>query len=163
MLACAMHVLQTEDTCEASIDPDGQQNRQFPFADWLDRHGFTKASSIGTSACGGKRKSRNGQTVTVNPKSGLGANDLVAECKGGSINSRHPGQRSRLRRGLCEAVGLSMTKPSTGRQVAVVPETDSTLRLAGILAPWCVSTRIGIALVGNRGKNRHVRPNAETP
>ena len=165
MLAYALHLLHTEDTSEISIHPDGQHNRQFPFADWLARNGFTKASPVGTTTYGGKYKGSYGQTITVNPKSGLGdvvaklcTIDLVAECKGGVINSRHAGQQSRLRRGLCEAVGLLMTKPSKCRMVAVVPETDTTSRLAEKLAPRCVAAGIEIALVGNRGEIHYVKP-----
>lgn len=33
-------------------------------------------------------------------------------------------------KGLCETVGMLMTTPSPGRQVAVVPRTDVTVRLA---------------------------------
>src|SRR4051794_37730149 len=81
---------------------------------------------------GGQGDSRSARRFTAvvrrNPKSGLG--DVVAdvgdhvvaaECKGGIINTRHPGQVSRLYRGLCETVGLLMATPSQGRQGAVVP------------------------------------------
>jgi hypothetical protein len=52
----------------------------------------------------------------------------VAECKGGVINTKHAGQLSRLRKGLCEAVGLSLaTEPVEGRrQFAVVPKTATS-------------------------------------
>ncbi len=49
---------------------------------------------------------RPGQTIIVNPKSGLGdvladieGRSYVAECKGGVINSKHAGQLFRLRKG----------------------------------------------------------------
>jgi hypothetical protein len=106
-----------------------------------------------------------GQSVTVNPKSGLGdvvaevGNQIVsAECKGGIINTRHAGQVSRLYNGLCETVGLLMATPSQGRQVAVVPYTEGTLRLAERLAPRCALAGIEIALVGSRGEVRDVLP-----
>lgn len=77
---------------------------------------------------------------------------ISAECKGGIINTKHPGQVSRLYKGLCETVGMLMATPSQGRQVAVVPLTNSTLRLAQRLAPRCALAGIEIALVGGRGE-----------
>jgi hypothetical protein len=47
---------------------------------------------------------------------------------------------------------MLMAAPSQGRQVAVVPLTDSTLRLAQRLAPRCALAGIEIALVGGRGE-----------
>jgi hypothetical protein len=77
---------------------------------------------------------------------------ISAECKGGIINTRHPGQVSRLYKGLCETVGMLMANPSPGRQIAVVPRTEGTLRLAQRLAPRCASAGIELALVGSRGE-----------
>lgn len=51
-----------------------------------------------------------------------------------------------------------MATPSQGRQVAVVPFTESTLRLAERLAPRCALAGIEIALVGSRGEVRDVQP-----
>jgi hypothetical protein len=47
---------------------------------------------------------------------------------------------------------MLMATPSQGRQVAVVPLTDGTLRLAERLAPRCALAGIEIALVGSRGE-----------
>jgi hypothetical protein len=88
----------------------------------------------------------------------VGSHVISAECKGGIINTRHPGQISRLYKGLCETVGMLMATPSQGRQIAVVPFTGSTLRLAERLAPRCALAGIEIALVGSRGEVRDVRP-----
>ena len=124
-----------------------------------------KASGLGSTTYGGVYRNPDGQTITVHPKSGfgdvvaeVGEHVILAECKGGIINSRHPGQVSRLYRGLCEAVGLLMATPSQGRQVAVVPLTESTLRLAERLAPRCALAGIEIALVGRRGEVLDVKP-----
>ena len=113
---------------------------------------------------GGVYRNAAGQTITVNPKSGVGdvvaeaGNEIIsAECKGGIINTRHPGQVSRLYKGLCETVGMLMATPSLGRQVAVVPLTDGTRRLAERLAPRCAMAGIEIALVGSRGEVVDVR------
>lgn len=82
---------------------------------------------------------------------------ISAECKGGIINTRHPGRVSRLYKGLCETVGMLMATLSQGRQVAVVPLTESTLRLAERLATRCALAGIEIALVGSRGEVVDVR------
>lgn len=159
MIAYAMHLLRVVGAQHVRIHPDGEHGKQFSFADWLGRRGFRKMSTIGTTAYGGVYENPAGQTVTVNPRSGLG--DVVAEvgdhvisaeCKGGIVNTRHPGQVSRLYKGLCETVGMLMATPSQGRQVAVVPFTNSTLRLAERLAPRCAMAGIEIALVGSRGE-----------
>lgn len=80
------------------IHPDGEHGKQFNFAAWLLRREFARVSSLGTTVHAVIYRSAAGQTITVNPKSGLG--DVVAEvgdriisteCKGGIINTRHPG------------------------------------------------------------------------
>lgn len=159
MLAYAMHLLRTQDARDVRIHPDGEHGKQFDFMGWLGRRAFTKVSGLGSTAYGGVYRNPAGQTITVNPKSGLGdvvadvSNHVIsAECKGGIINTRHPGQVSRLYRGLCETVGMLMATPSQGRQVAVVPRTEGTLRLAERLAPRCALAGIEIALVGSRGE-----------
>lgn len=168
MLAYAMHLLRTQGACDVRIHPDGEHGKQFDFAGWLGRRDFTKTSSLGSTTYGGVYRNPAGQTITVHPKSGVGdvvaevGNQIIsAECKGGIINTRHPGQVSRLYRGLCETVGLLMATPSRGRQVAVAPLTDSTLRLAERLASRCELAGIEIALVGSRGEVMDVKP-AET-
>ncbi len=166
MLAYAMHLLRTVETRQVRIHPDGEHGKQFDFSVWLQRRGFLKVSSFGRTAYGGDyQNDQTNQTITVNPKSGMGdvvavvGNEVIsAECKGGIINTRHSGQVSRLYRGLCETVGLLMATPSQGRQVAVVPLTERTLRLAERLAPRCNLAGIEIALVGSRGEVREVRP-----
>ena len=167
MLAYAMHLLRTQGARDVRIHPDGEHGKQFDFTAWLGRGDFTKISTLGSTTYGGVYRNPAGQTITVHPKSGLG--DVVAEvddhvisaeCKGGIINTRHPGQVSRLYRGLCETVGLLMATPSQGRQIAVVPLTESTLRLAKRLAPRCALAGIEIALVGSRGDVMDVKQEA---
>lgn len=167
MLAYAMHLFRTQGARDVRIHPDGEHGKQFDFSTWLGRRDFTKISSLGSTTYGGVYRNPAGQTITVHPKSGLGdvvakvGNGVIsAECKGGIINTRHPGQVSRLYRGLCETVGLLMATASQGRQVAVVPLTDSTLRLAERLAPRCALAGIEIALVGGRGEVIEVKPAA---
>jgi hypothetical protein len=165
MVAYTMHLLRTEGARDVRIHPDGEHGKQFDFAGWLVRRGFTKGSSLGSTAYGGVYRNAEGQTITVNPRSGLGdvvaeAGDHIisAECKGGIMNTRHPGQVSRLYKGLRETVGMLMATPSQGRQVAVVPLTESTRRLAERLAPRCALAGIEIALVGSRGEVVDVTP-----
>jgi hypothetical protein len=168
MIAYAMHLLRTEGADHVRVHPDGEHGKQFDFSNWLGRRQFRKTSSIGTTAYGGVYENHAGQTITINPRSGLG--DVVAaigdrvisaECKGGIINTKHPGQVSRLYKGLCETVGMLMATPSQGRQVAVVPLTDSTLRLAQRLAPRSALAGIEVALVGGRGEVIDVKSSPE--
>ena len=168
MIAYAMHLLRIEGADHVRVHPDGEHGKRFDFSGWLGRRQFRKTSSIGTTVYGGVYENAGGQTITINPRSGLG--DVVAkigdyvisaECKGGIINTRHPGQVSRLYKGLCETVGMLMATPSQGRQVAVVPLTDSTLRLAQRLAPRCALAGIEIALVGGRGEVIDVKSSQE--
>jgi hypothetical protein len=167
MLAYAMHLLGAQGARDVRIHPDGEHGKQFDFAAWLGRRDFTKISSHGSATYGRVYRNPAGQTITVHPKAGLGdvvaevGNHIIpAECKGGIINTRHPGQVSRLYRGLCDTVGLLMATPSQGRQIAVVPLTDGTLRLAERLAPRCALAGIEIALAGSRGEVMDVKPAA---
>jgi hypothetical protein len=159
MVAYAMHLLRTEATNEVNIHPDGTHGKQFDFKCWLMAQRFALTTPMGSTAYGGRYIRADGAVVVIHPKSGLGdvsatlpRGRLAAECKGGIINSRHAGQVSRLYRGLCETVGLLMASPSPGRQVAVVPYTDQTLRLAKRLRPRCAQAGIEIALVRSRGE-----------
>jgi hypothetical protein len=102
-----------------------------------------------------------GETIIVNPIPGRGdvvaklgnGETYVAECKGGIINTRHAGQLSRLRRGLCEAVGLSLAKriEDGTQQFVVVPHTKATEELARRMAARVGAAGIRIALVDGRG------------
>lgn len=165
MVAFAMHLLRTTDATHVHIHPDGEHGRRFDFTGWLARQGFEKRSSVGTTSYGGDYHSDRGWRITINPSSGkgdvvadLGTQILSAECKGGIINTRHSGQVSRLYKGLCETVGLLMASESPGRQVAVVPYTESTMRLAKRMASRCALAGIEIALVGSKGEVTDVKP-----
>ena len=97
-------------------------------------------------------------------RSGLG--DVVAEvegvrvlveAKGGCINSRNPGQLSRLRKHVYEAVGSLLDGREADRLIAAVPLHAQTERLAGRMAPRCRRVGIEIALVAPDGEV-HVHP-----
>lgn len=165
MVAYAMHLLRKEGAHDVRIHPDGEHGKQFDFTGWLLSQRFAMVSGLGGTAYGGVYRNDAGQTITVNPRSGLGDvvakigdQEISAECKGGIINTRHPGQVSRLYKGLCETVGMLIATPLRGRQVAVVPLTESTRRLAARLAPRCALAGIELALVGRRGEVIDVKP-----
>lgn len=167
MVAYAMHLLRTENVDEVRIHPDGEHGKRFDFAGWLQRQGFHMVLASGKTPYGGVYEHANGRKIIVNPKSGL--KDVVAEqngvsigaeCKGGILNTRHSGQMSRLDKGLCEAVGRLMASEANGRQVAVVPYTEQTLKLATRLAPRCAQAGIQIALVKSKGEIIDVAPDA---
>lgn len=164
MVAYAMHLLRTMGAKHVCIHPDGEHGKRFDFTGWLALRGFDKATSTGTTTYGGEYRHGNGWKITIHPSSGkgdvvaeVGNHILSAECKGGIINTRHAGQVSRLYKGLCETVGLLMASESLGRQVAVIPYTESTLRLATRMAPRCALAGIEISLVGRRGEVTDVR------
>jgi hypothetical protein len=165
MMAFAMHLLRTTSTREVLVHPDGEHGKRFDFAGWLGKRGFERTTRTGTTSYAGRYVQPDGRAIVVNPASGRGdvvaqADDLAiwAECKGGIINTRHPGQVSRLYKGLCETVGMLMANPASGRQVAVVPRTEGTFKLAQRLAPRCAAAGIEIALVGSRGEIEDIRP-----
>jgi hypothetical protein len=165
MVAYAMHLLRTTEADHARIHPDGEHGKLFDFTGWLAKRGFDKVTSTGTTSYGGEYRHPNGWRITIHPSSGngdvvteVGNHEISAECKGGIINTRHSGQVSRLYKGLCETVGLLMASESPGRQVAVVPYTESTLRLAKRMAPRCALAGIELALVGRRGQVIDVLP-----
>ncbi len=70
------------------------------------RSAASRKSALGTTSYGGDYQHSNGWRFTINPSSGkgdvvaqIGNLTLTAECKGGVINTRHPGQVSRIRAG----------------------------------------------------------------
>jgi len=165
MLAYGMHLLRTVPNLEkVELHPDGEHAKRFEIVQWLSARGFELKESQGKTAyCGTYRNGR--QTIIVASTPGKGdvvarTNDvvIVAECKGGIINTSHAGQKSRMRKGLCEAVGLLMARDKGGRQVAVVPHAKTTLKLARKLAPRALEAGIEIVLVDERGQVTDVKP-----
>lgn len=158
MLAMARYILDNAKEAKVSVHPDGEHAKRFDIPAWLGNAGFEKTGSLGTTTYGGIYK-RGHETVIVNPRSGIGdvvgvvdGQPIVIECKGGTINSTHAGQLSRLRRGLCEAVGLLMARPLDGaREIAAVPWTPETERLAKRMAYRCAGIGIELALVRRDG------------
>jgi hypothetical protein len=156
MLAYAMHLLRTEPVREVRIHPDGQHAHQVDFPGWLEKRGFRRVAAART-AFAGAFEDAEGRRIIIHPRSGVSdvtaeANGvrIEAECKGGAVETRHPGRLPKLDKGLCEIVGRLMTKPLGSRLVAVMPRTEVTLRVGRKLAPRCATAGIRIALVGPR-------------
>lgn len=161
MIAFAMHLLAiVPNLTHVAVHPDGEHGKRFQFRDWLARHGFEHRKPMGTTDYGGVYENGSGRTILVNPASGRGdvvadiaGHSFVAECKGGILDTNHPGQKSRLRRGLCECVGLLLSKPQAAgqRQFAVVPRTPGTEQFASQMVGRAVKAGIEIALVDGGG------------
>lgn len=168
MLAYGMHLLRTVPKLQkVELHPDGEHGKRFEIAQWLSGRGFVLKEPQGTTAyCGTYRNKQQVIVVTSTPGKGdvVAQTDdgiIVAECKGGIVNTSHAGQKSRLRKGLCEAVGLLMAREKGGRQVAVVPNTETTLKLARKLVPRARDAGIEIALVDAQGRVVDVKPELE--
>ena len=164
MLAFAMHLLsQPGSSGLVHVHTDGEHAKIFDIVGFLIAGGFRKSATLGTTSYGG-RYVRGFETIVVRPASGLGdvlgevaGRKVIAECKGGVINSTHAGQKSRLRKGLSELIGQLMVLPiDDARQVAVLPFTAEIARLAERLAPRCTAAGIEIALVQADGRIDYV-------
>jgi hypothetical protein len=158
MIAFALHLL-SEGATDVKIHPDGEHGKAFDIKGCLEAHHFQLTEKLGSTNYGGHYcRDQQSITVTLVPGVGdveaqIGGKTLVAECKGGIINTRHPGQVSRLRRGLCETIGLLMARSLNGeRQVAVVPTTEVTANLARRMLPRARTAGIEIALVAEDGQ-----------
>jgi len=139
------------------IHADGMHAKHFDIGGWLEAEGFEKIADGGrTRGAGVYRRAE--ATLGIDFRSGLG--DVVAqvqgarvlvEAKGGCINSRNPGQLSKLRRHLYEAVGSLLDGREADRLIAAVPLHAQTERIAGRMAPRCRAAGIEIALVAADG------------
>jgi len=159
MLAFAFHLFRRNPSLtRVEIHPDGEHGKRFDIQGWLESQGFALIRREGTTSYGGEY-SDGSRELYVSLKPGLGdvvtstnGVHIVAECKGGIINSKHAGQKSRLRKGLCEAVGLLLSRPiGDEMQFAVVPKTQDTETLSGRMIARCKTSGIGICLVGADG------------
>jgi hypothetical protein len=160
MLAFVAFLMRTEQVGSITLCPDGEHAKRFDITGWLAGRGYRLVEPRGKTAYGGSYLGNDGSCITVSPTSGVGdvvavlkdGQTIIAECKGGVINTSHPGQKSRLRKGLCEVIGLLMAKTQSGRQIAVVPQTDVTERLALSMKPRCNLAGIEIALINDVGE-----------
>ena len=141
MLAFAMHLF-SRGAEKVSVHPDGEHGKQFEIQGWRAAHGFGWGQGWGTTSYAG-RYSNGERTLEVHVKPGLGdvvamvaGHPVIAECKGGIINTRHAGQVSRLRKGLHEAAGQLLARSGEGEiNIAVVPSTITTRDLAIKMSP----------------------------
>lgn len=143
---------------DVAMHPDGMHMKGFDIPLALTSAGFLRTSTTGSRGVSGSFR-RGHQQLMVHSQPGLG--DIIAEvngvhieveAKGGCVNSRHPGQVSRLRKGLHEAVGQLMGSPRLEtRLIAAVPYHKETAKLAGRLSPRCKLASIEIALVNEDG------------
>ncbi|MDF1633097.1 hypothetical protein [Mycoplana sp. MJR14] len=158
MLAFAMHLF-ARGADRVSIHPDGEHGKRFEIQAWLATHGFTWQEGWGTTSYAGRYLNGN-LVLEVHVKSGqgdvvatIGGQSVIAECKGGIVNTRHAGQVSRLRKGLHEAAGQLLTRSGDGEiNIAVVPRTNTTRDLAIKMAPRANRAGIAIALVSTTGE-----------
>lgn len=165
MIAFAFYLLKHGAT-QVEIHPDGEHGKAFDIKQFLEEQGFVHMQNIGKTAYGGLYQ-RNQEIISItlvpglgDVEANLGGQKIVAECKGGIINTRHPGQVSRLRCGLCEATGLLMTKPlNKERQIVVVPTTKTTQELAQRMIPRARAAGIEIALVTENGQVEFINSN----
>ena len=139
-IAVALAFLADPESCGcAEIYPDGEHAKRFPIRQFLIERGFRHTEMLGTKEYGGVYVQ--GDTrLTVNPKAMHGRGDVVsaiggvtirAECKGGTINSKHSGVQSRLRSGFAELIGQAMAMEENGdRHVIAMPLTDLTEKQA---------------------------------
>lgn len=164
MLAFALHLLGRGAT-EVEMHPDGMHVRNHDLRGALMAAGFAH-EPVGRHAVAG-RYSRNTSTITVTFVPGIGdvvatvgSEKITAECKGGVINTRHPGRQSSLRKGLCEAVGQLLGRELLQREkhVAVVPSTATTRALASRMAQRANGAGIELALVSSDGAVHYVVP-----
>ena len=153
MLALAHHLLSEPGPATVTICPDGEHAKRFDIPAWLATQGFEKIENLGSTSYGGLYV-RGDKTVVVNPRSGIGdvtgnlaGRAVVCECKGGTINSKHSGRQSLLRKGLLETVCALLALPVDGaRQIAAVPLTPLT-------RGWLKSSRRGVAQRGSRSRS----------
>jgi hypothetical protein len=157
MIAFAMHLID-EGSLNVCIHPDGEHAKRHDILQTLAANGFSMTSSLGTTSYGGQFE-RNTHLLTVSPRSGIGdvtgflnGKQIVAECKGGITNTKHPGQTSRLRKGLCEVIGQLISRElGDERHIAVVPDTPTTRLLAMKMLSRAAAANIEIALIEPTG------------
>ena len=157
MLAVARWMLESG-ADEVHIYPDGEHAKQFDIRGWLEREGFEKIAERGKTRVAGTYVNRHHKLdVDFLPGRGDVVADVngcrvVVEAKGGIINTRHPGQKSKLRRHLYEAVGMLLDSPDDAdRLIAAVPLHRETLKIARRIAKRCREVGIEIALVSRTG------------
>ena len=141
------------------VHPDGMHAKQFNICNWLRNEGFKKIAQKGeTREAGTYARGLHTLDVEFMPGKGdvvaeLRGRGVVVEAKGGILNTRHSGQKSKLRRRLYEAVGMLLDRPVSGdRLIAAVPLHRDTEKIACRMAQRCRDAGIEIALVSGTGE-----------
>ena len=96
MLAFAMHLFETHpDLRHVQVHPDGEHGKGFDIRRWLAAQGFQLDQSVASTSYGGLYRCGD-SSILVQIRPGLGdvvaeanGQKIVAECKGGVINTRH--------------------------------------------------------------------------
>ena len=109
MISFALHLLESyPDAHSVRICPDGEHAKRFDIKNWLEKNGFNKTESSGSTSYGGKYV-RDRHTIQVTPTSGFGDvvietgnENIVAECKGGVVNAKHPDKRHAFAKGCAK-------------------------------------------------------------
>ncbi len=162
MLAMAQWMFVKLGAKKVCVYPDGMHVRYFCIRSWLENEGFKKTGSIGTTPEGGTYI-RNDQTLVVEFQPGRGdvvgedeqGSRVVVEAKGGIVNTRHPGQKSKLRKHLYEAVGMLLagSYDTADRLIVAAPFHRETETIANKMmqSKRFLDTEIEIALVCENG------------
>lgn len=156
MLAFAVYLIK-QGAAGVQVHPDGEHAKVFDMPAWFKGRQFVFAHAGGPLYAGAY--SSGDVSITIKSRAGIGdvvasvnGRNIIAECKGGVINSNHAGQKSRLRRGLCEVIGLLMAREQgDDRHIAVVPRHPETERLARRMRERVKRAGIEIALVDGTG------------
>lgn len=168
MLAFAMHLLE-QGAKHVELRPDGMHGKQLDFRKWFESEGFTLAPAGGGTDFAGVY-SRNDRQISVSCAPGIGdvvatVNNrrIVAECKGGIINTRHAGQLSHLRKAVLEAVGQLMCREQNNdRHIVVLPRANETVKWAERIGTRAQKAGIEIALVLRDGTVEYIKVAAKT-
>lgn len=179
MIATAIHFLNViakrrgnRKVHSCQICPDGMhESPHFHIKDLLEENGFSlirKAEKSKTKYAGEYRNARRDE-IKVYPRPGQGDVSIqwnnqtwVVECKGGIINSNHPGPLSKLRRGLYEAFGQISAFQSEGtKRGVVVPKTNETIKHAKKFATAAKTLGVTLLLVDENGQFKVIDGNGQ--
>lgn len=156
-VAFAVHLLELPGSDGVvKVHPDGVHAQQTDFVALLRGLGFERDHAgpllAGTYVRGSQRIEIGFYPGRGDVVGNVNGETIVAEAKGACINTRHAGQLSKQRKALFECIGSLFQRPSSGeRQVAVVPLTAQTKRLAEKIAARVATAGIEIALVAENG------------
>ena len=146
------------------LHPDGMHAKQFDICGWLQKRGFEKVVAKGNTRDAGSYVCGH-QSVEVEFTPRLGdvlaevkGRRFMVETKGGIINTRHAGQKSKLRKHLYEAVGMLLdSRNHADRLIAAVPLHPVTQKIARRMAKRCFDAGVEIALISGEGDVKLVR------